>query len=690
MNRLASLVTSRIGSVVVVVLWLAVLGLAGPLAGKLTNVEHNDAAAFLPARAPAARAAALVSTHFAAGRSEMVLVAAAHHPLGASDLAALRRLRAEVAAARLPALSRPGPLERSRDGEAVLIPITTAARAPLTTLQSDVSALDRLAAHPPAGVQIEVTGQAALLAAEASVFSNLNVKLLGATVAVVAILLILTYRSPFLWIVPLLVVVAAAGVAEAGAYGLGRSGLTLDGETVGIVTVLVFGAGTDYALLLVSRVREELARQESARAAVATALTRTAPTVLTSAGTVILALLCLLLAPRTDLAALGPVGAVGIAAAFLAMMTLLPAILSILGRRLLWPRIPRPGAVDTRTGRVWRRLAGEVTRRSRSLGIAGVLILCVLAVGVVLLRPGQVRHDGLLGRVPAVTGQRLVDAHFPGGASAPAFVVAPESARSRPEALARLIRETEGVASVARPQVSDHLVEVTAVLQGNPTSARAEAIVRRLRQRLKTFDPAALVGGPSATQVDLIALSARSEEIVIPLVALVVAIMLGLLLRSVVAPVLLTLSVIFSFLAALGVTAFVALHLFHLGGTDSSLPLLGFVFLVALGVDYSVFLMGRVREERLGAAGTTPEAVRRGLVATGGVVTSAGIVLAATFAVLAILPLAALTEIGFLVAFGVLLDTFLVRSIVVPSLGCELNDRLWWPARPAKTGTGEP
>ena len=551
----------------------------------------------------------------------------------------------------------------------------------------------------PPGLEAKVTGPAGFSADAAKAFEGINSTLLFVTAGLVFVLLVLIYRSPIFWMLPLFTVLLAESVVRGLGTLLADAGVVINGQTGGILLVLVFGAGTDYALLLTARYREELQRLEDKYAAMRVALRQGGPAIVASAGTVIAALLCLSLARVNSTAGLGPVGAMGVAVAAVAMLTLLPALLLIGGRRAFWPFMPRVGQEHHPSTGVWGRLGRALEtapaarvdrhdarpRRARARNP----------------RPRRRSHDREL--LPGIGGV--------GAGSAPALAGlsggrerADRRPRHRPgEGRVRPWRpraESEGVTRVGPPERGDPGTRFDVILAGDPFGTSGFASIEPLRHELRAAaGNAVLVGGPTAEEADLRAAVEHDTKVLIPLVLAVVLVILVLLLRSVAAPVMLIATVVLSFAAALG-GSLVLFDLFaDFPGEDPSYPLFAFIFLVALGVDYNIFLMARVREEAL--LRPTREAMRQGLAVTGGVITSAGVVLAGTFSVLAVLPLVALTQIGITVAFGVLLDTFVVRSILVPALTFELGERVWWPsalgrrrretaARPRVTEAAEP
>jgi putative drug exporter of the RND superfamily len=470
--------------------------------------------------------------------------------------------------------------------------------------------------------------------------------------------------------------------------------LTVNGQSAGILTVLVFGVATDYALLLVARYREELHRHEDRHEAMAYALHRAGPAIIASAATVAIGLLCLLLADMNSTAGLGPVAAAGVLTALAAMTTLLPALLVIFGRWLFWPLVPRydekylkPEAYEAEHG-VWNRIAGLVGKRPRTLWALTGLGLIALTLGL-----GSLKADGLsdagqfTGEPDSVKGSAVVARHYPAGSGAPAVVIGSASAS---DGLARMLNGTSGVAEVGPPVTANGLVKYEATLKDPADSEAARTTIDRLRSAAHAVPSAdAKVGGMTATQLDIKRASARDNKVIIPIVLGVVFLILVALLRAAVAPLLMMGTVVLSFLASLGACALIFQHGFGFEGTDSGFPLLAFIFLVALGVDYNIFLMHRVREEsqKLG----TRRGIKRGLTVTGGVITSAGLVLAATFASMVTLPLVFMVEMGFAVAFGVLLDTLIVRSLLLPALAYDIGRRIWTPGRLAKeSSSAEP
>ena len=530
----------------------------------------------------------------------------------------------------------------------------------------------------PEGVAAHVTGPAGFSADASKAFEGINSTLLFTTAGLVFLLLVLIYRSPIFWALPLLAVLVAESVVRGLGYLLAQAGVVINGQVGGILLVLVFGAGTDYALLLTARYREELRTLEDKHEAMRVALTRAGPAIVASAGTVVAALLCLSFASVNSTAGLGPVGAMGVAVAALAMVTLLPTFLLICGRGAFWPFVPRLGSEDTARHGAWRRLGERIDRRHRPVWIVTALGLGAMALGVLTLDDDLTTANAFRGDVESVAGQRALEQSFPAGSSAPTVVLVPgdaaaSGAHGRPA--------SEVVADVGRPEAGPARHPLHGHARGRPVLGgrlrRGRARCATSYERRRTASPSS--AGRPQRRPTCAPPHERDTRLLVPLVLAVVFVILVALLRAVVAPVLLMATVVLSYLAALG-ASLVLFELFaDFPGEDPSYPLFAFIFLVALGVDYNIFLMARVREEAQRAP--TRGAMLTGLAVTGGVITSAGVVLAGTFSVLAVLPLVALTQIGITVALGVLLDTFVVRSILVPALTFELGERMWWPSR---------
>jgi putative drug exporter of the RND superfamily len=643
---------------------------------------------------------------------------------------------------------------------------------------------DRIS-DPGGGLEVKITGGAGFSADAIEVFEGLNGTLLAAALSLVIFLLILIYRSPMFFLIPLIAVIFAEILSRSIGYGVSELGVTINGQSSSIMSVLVLGAGTDYALLLVARYREELHHTVDKHEAMRTALASAGPAIFASAATVIAALLCLTIAKVNGTAGLGPIAAIGIACAALSMLTLLPALLTIFGRRAFWPFVPHtpetaPGAglVSERAQRkivdgspvgallrvivacllvlillpltlltsilhrlsrarsvpsgnlerdaieawkdgipslvklldrpiftpyevrryklehaadathgFWARVGHRVAISPRRVMGGAVAVLLVCCAGFAFFSTELTSEDSYRTEVESVEGQHLLDKSFPSGTTALTDVVVPD--RGEVPAVRQAVAQVDGVDTVSAPVAEGEPgVLVQATLEPNPYSTDAFDLVEPIRDAAHRASPDALVGGPSAIEFDVRDAAAWDSVVIPPIILLVVFLILVGLLRAVTAPLVLIGTVILSFLAALGVGYFVFDVIFGFPGSDPSLPLFAFVFLVALGVDYNIFLIARAREET--EKHGSEQGILRALAVTGGVITSAGIVLAGTFSVLGVLPLTFLTEIGFVVAFGVLLDTFLVRSVLVPSIALTLGDKFWWPSSLSRRDEASP
>jgi putative drug exporter of the RND superfamily len=676
-RRLAALPCGRWSKWVVLVFWVAVVAVAGPLAGKLNSAQQNDASAWLPNNAESTQVVELAKRFTPSDTLPAVVVY--ERPGGAITPA--DQAKAAADAKRFADLDHVGkvigPIPAS-DGRAlqVVVPVEMGSGGwnDIAPVVEEVRSI----AHP-SGASVYVTGPAGYATDFADVFSGFDATLLYITAAIVMVILLLTYRSPVLWILPLTCVFIALTAAQAVIYLLARdAGLTVNGQTAFILTVLVFGAGTDYALLLTARYREELRRHADRHQAMATALGRAAPAIIASAATVICSLLALLVAELNSTKSLGPVMAIGLTVGLLAMLTLLPALLVIFGRWIFWPLRPTLGSAEPTEHGLWARIGAGVARRPRLVWVVTAVVLGALALGVTQLEAnGLQAKDSFRTEPESVRGEEVLARHFAAGAGNPVQVVG--NAKAAPQ-LQAVLSGTPGVTAVTRPQVRDGYAYLEGTLTTAADSQASFDTVDRLRARVHAIPGAdAKVGGGSAVNLDIQRASRHDTTLVVPLVLLVVLVILGVLLRAVMAPVLLVATVVLSFGAALGVSALAFKYLFDFAGADPSFPLWTFVFLVALGIDYNIFLMTRVHEEAW-RHGTRRGALV-GLAATGGVITSAGIVLAGTFAALGTLPLVFVTEIGFAVAFGVLLDTFVVRSVLVTALNLDVGRWIWWPSR---------
>ncbi|HZM66324.1 MAG TPA: MMPL family transporter [Nakamurella sp.] len=769
-----------VGLIAVVVAWLAIAGVGGPAIGSLSTVQSNDQETFLPSGAESVEASTAAARFDNSGAlPAFVIFQTDGSKATPEQLASWKSFTQDLAAQQVdaqkpalgtigdylvasPAAGRPVPIPLipSQDGQAALIVVPLSADK-VTTVDSEgkdplgdvVDGIRAAAEADAAGAQVHIAGPAGLIADLGAAFAGIDGILLLVALSAVLIILILVYRALVLPFVVLFTSISALAAAGGLVYLLAKNDvIPLNGQSQGILFILVVGAATDYSLLLVSRYREELARVESKFTAMSRAWRACLEPIAASAGTVIIGLLCLLLSDLNSNRSLGPVGAIGIASSFVAAMTLLPALL-MAGRWLFWPRVPHPAvggeprqiagpgkheiaAESGRSGKpeepaprpddhpsrhqavgeaaghddelgagkagrrgVWTVVAVAVARHPRRFWAVTVLGLAVACLFVPTLHAsGTSQTDVFLTDVDSIAGQQALTDHFPGGSGNPVVIIAPESAADRVISTVAGVEGISGSPSIltaagsgpqaagAPPLVVDGQVQVQATLTAAADSEDAQDTVRAVRDAVHAipeYGSAVLVGGNTAIQIDTVDTSARDLKVIIPAVLLAVLIVLILLLRSLVAALLLVFATVLSFGAALGVSALVFNHIFDFPGSDPAVPLFAFVFLVALGIDYSIFLMTRVREE---VAFYGPhDGVLRGLRVTGGVITCAGLVLAATFAALAVIPILFLAQIAFIVAFGVLLDTFIVRTLLVPALAIEMGWFTWWPIRPKPT-----
>ncbi|MGC5399677.1 MMPL family transporter [Streptomyces sp. DT20] len=660
----------------VVALWVAVIAIAGPLAGKLSDVQANHAVDYLPASADSTQVAKIQEALPGGESTDLVLVYHRDAGLTPADRTEAARQSARVAADHT--LTAPPRAVPSEDGTTLMYPVSTTEPGQDDDARTAFVDEVRETAKGGDGLSVRVGGPGAMNTDAQKVYGSLGGPLLYTTVAVVAILLILIYRSPLLWLVPLAVAGVADALSMAVVHGLNRGfDITVTGQSSAVMTILVFGAGTDYALLLVSRYREELTRHARPQEAMAAALRGCGPAVVASSATVAAGLLCLLAADLTSSRGTGPIAAVGVLCALLAMLTLLPALLVLLGRRVFWPLVPAYGGEPVRRRSLFAVMGGSAGRRPVAVLVTGGVLLGALSLGV-FSRPGDLKLvDSFTSKPDSVAAMETLADAYPGRSSQPITVLAPTGRAD--ETLDRA-RATDGVASAERGRSGGGWTELSVVARDAPESAGERNTVNALRTGLD----GAHVGGPGAQQMDLERSSSRDLRTVVPLVLLSVLLVLIVLLRSLVAPLLLVAAVVAVWGAALGIGGLLFEPILGLKGTDPGLPLLSFVFLVALGVDYGIFLMHRVREEALAGAEPTAAALTA-LRTTGGVIASAGLVLAATFAVLTNMPLAGLVEMGFVIAVGVLLDTFLVRTYLVTSAAVALQRRMWWPGALSRT-----
>jgi len=684
MSRLFTLPSGRTAKWVVAAVFLLVSIPIAALSGKFEDAQKNESSSFLPGKAESIKALNAIEQYPGGELAPAVIVFERRAGLTEADkqrieqtVTKLNQERPElVLEAQAPVYSRNG-------ASAIVTQPVQPGDGQSDLFQEATQHIRDTAGSSSGGLTVKTTGAAGFSLDAIKVFGNINGTLLLAAALIVLVLLIIIYRSPIFWVIPFFTVVLAESAARGFGYLIAEAGVTVNGQSGGILPVLVFGAGTDYALLLVSRYREELRRHEDKHDAMRIALRSAGPAIFASGLTVIAALLTLSIAEVNGTAGLGPIGAMGVGIAMISMLTMLPALLTICGRNWFWPRIPHVGEIGVdETHGTWRRVGDRVDRRPRAVWVTGTVVLLVLAANLVNLDTGLTSGNSFRGDVESVEGQKVVSRNFPAGSSAPTDVIVPDASKA-PAVARALQQQRELVSQVAPPVQGPPGSRITVVLRGDPYATTTLDQVPELRSIAKRAGgEGVLVGGPTAQEYDLRQSATRDNRVIIPITLVVVFLILAGLLRSIVAPALLVLSVIVSFAAALGVGVFVSDVVFGFPGIDPSLPLLCFVFLVALGIDYNIFLMARVREEthRYG----TREGTLRGLAVTGAVITGAGIVLAGTFGALAVLPLVFLTEIGFIVAFGVLLDTFVVRSLIVPAAVIDVGKRVWWPSRLAK------
>jgi RND superfamily putative drug exporter len=668
---------------VVAVWFIAIFVIFGTnVPGKFSDAENNESSSYLPGDAESTKT--LDAVKGLTDGEQAGIVIAYRNPDGLTrENKALITENIVTLNKDIDGVSEPFRLgDQSADGTAAIVLSSITATGNGDDLLDPVEDVRDEVSGEHAGMEVAVTGPAGYSADAIKVYEQINGTLFAAAFGLVFLLLILIYRSPFLLWLPLIAVAFAEILSRAVGFGLTEMGVTVNGQSSSILSVLVLGAGTDYALLLIARYREELRLRESRSESMAIALKGAGPAILASGGTVIAALLCLSLAQLNSTASLGPIGAIGIACALLSMLTLLPAMLVIAPRFFFWPKVPKVGSegADALHG-PWRRLGDRTAKSPRRVWIGALVALAIMACGLFAYNDGLTSAGGFRDDVEAVTGENLIAESFPGGTNAPTDIIVPD--RAKVAAVTAAVKEAPGVAAVTPNTEGSSGVLINAVLEPNPYSTAAFELVPGIRDAAhEAGGPGTLVGGSTATEFDIREANDHDVKVIVPLVLLVVFLILILLLRSVVAPLMLIGTVVVSFAASLGVGVLVSKYIFDFPGTDPSLPLFTFVFLVALGIDYNIFLMARVREETQQYG--TREGMLRGLAVTGGVITSAGIVLAGTFMILAVLPLVFLTEMGFTVAFGVLLDTFLVRSILVPALALDIGPKIWWPSSLAK------
>jgi putative drug exporter of the RND superfamily len=661
---------------VVVAFWLLVVVALGSLAGKLQGAEKNDASSYLPGSAESTQELNEQAAFQSKNYNPALVVYVRDSGVTAADIAKARADARYFAS--LPEV----------DGR-VAAPIISSDHKAIETLvgsdlgyNSDISGfittVQNTATRDAGGLRVYIGGPAAQANDELKIFKGIDTTLLYAALAVVIVLLLLTYRSPVLWLLPIISAGVALTVAEAVIYLLTQhANLVVNGQSGGILVVLVLGASTDYALLLVARYREELRRHQDRHQAMAVALRRAGPAIIASGLTVIVGMLCLMAAESNDISGLGPVAAIGVGVGLIAMITLLPALLVVCGRWVFWPIKPRYGSPEPTSRGVWARVGNAISRRPRGVWVVTAVLLAAFWAGLIGFKFGTLTEaQSFRGAPPSITAQNVLDKYFPAGTGEPVDVISNAASAGQ---VRNALAATPGIASVTQPVTKGGLSWVEATMTPPPDSSAAYTLVDHIRTTVHAIPGAdAKVGGGTAINQDVENAAAHDRDLLIPLILGVVMVILGLLLRAIVAPLVLIATVVLSFGTALGLSSLFFKHVFGFAGADTSVPLFVFVFLVALGIDYNIFLMTRIREES--ARFGTRRGALTGLAATGGVITSAGLVLAGTFAVLGTLPLVEFTEIGFAVAVGVLIDTIIVRSVLVTALTLDIGRYMWWPS----------
>jgi putative drug exporter of the RND superfamily len=672
----------------VMIAWLIIGVLLFSFAHNLSNVTNNSASANIPSSAPSTRVLLLqqAARRGQPDSDQVTVVFARSNGLTTTDLGAVASARAAVGrlAGQVAGLGPPGPAQRSADGEAdeftanVTSPADNETSADTTAVQAIRQAVDGPASRAGNSLQAAVTGPAAVTADTG--IANTTVLLLRALL-IVAVILLLVYRRPLLWLLPLVGDLIAIVVAKAAAHGLANAGLTVSTLSADILTVLVLGAASDYALLLIHRYREELHRHDATQDAMAAAMRRTLPTLLASSATVICAMICLLAAQSASLHGLGPVGAVAIASALLVQVTFLPALLLVLGRAAFWPHAPRKGQAGREQSRIWAGVGTRVARHPAPVALATVVVLAAACAGLAALHIDNDPVATVPGHPGSVAGAQMLAEHYPPGAAGPLAVLTKPLETAAATVAAR---GTPDVATVSSAASAGGYVGLSVTLSVPPYGASGQSAIGNLRNRLDRDAPGSLVGGGPAVQYDITQAARHDALVLIPLVLAVILLVVALLLQAIIAPLALVATTALSFAASFGLASLLWRHALGYSGIESQLPLYIFIFLVALGVDYNIFLTARIREEarHLG----TRQGVLRGLGVTGGVITAAGLIMAGTFAALSLLPYVPVAEVGTAIVIGVLLDTLLVRTVLVPAALLAIGERLWWPARPVQPG----
>jgi RND superfamily putative drug exporter len=680
-GTLAKVPSNKVGKWIVVGLWLVAVAVLAPLGKDLASVQNNQAQSWLPSDAESTKVIEVTERFRSTNEIPVIVVYDKQSGLTQSDLSTIagqakrfgdiERVNRDVEGP-FPSEEKPNP-----QAAQVVIPFDAGTDG-WDKLPDFVNDLKKIT-DGSTGFSVHFTGPGGTAADQSKAFQGIDGSLLiGALIVVIAMLLI-TYRSPSLWILPVLSVGLALTAAQGVIYLLAKhAGLDVNGQSAGILTVLVFGAGTDYALLLVARYREELRRHHDRHEAMAFALHRAGPAIWASGATVILGMICLSFADLNSTAGLGPVAAIGVGVGLLAMVTLLPALLVIFGRWMFWPVKPSFGTADHTESGFWARVGGVIARRPRIIWVTTSVILGGLALTVLTLKADGLTNAGSFTDTPdSVVGGKVLAQHFPGGSAQPVVVV---SNADKAGEVKSTFAAVPGIvpSSVKDPVIKDGKAYLEGTMTAAPDGAEGFGTVDRVRDAVHKVPGAdAKAGGMTAVLHDVETANTHDRNLIIPIVLIVVFLILAGLLRALFAPLILMATVVLSFFAALGISAFFFNHVFGFEGADASFPLFVFVFLVSLGIDYNIFLMTRVHEEA--KQWGTRRGSLIGLSATGGVITSAGLVLAGTFAVLGTLPLTFTAELGFAVAVGVIIDTIIVRAVLVTALTQDIGRWIWWP-----------
>jgi putative drug exporter of the RND superfamily len=684
-RQIAGKLTSPVTKWVVLGFWIGAFVILGGFAGKLTDVQNNEASSWLPGNAESTQAIEKMEPFQDPNAIPTTVVYEKKAGFTPEDLVSMKQQAGELQAMDGVEGKVIGPIP-SKDGQAVQTVVTFNVGSDGWNKMPDIGDdIHKIAKIDGATVLLAGSGGSAIDSAEA--FAGLDSTLLLAALGVVILLLLITYRSPILWVLPIFSVVVSLATSLGLIYFLAKdAGLTVNGQSQAIVSILVIGAGTDYALLLVARYREELRRHEDRHEAMAFALHRATPAIIASGSTVIVGMLCLTLADMNSTAGLGPVCAIGVGVTLLAMITLLPALLVIFGRWMFWPKRPAFGSVEPTTTGIWAKVGAFIKPRPRGVWVVTSLALAGCALGMLTLNTnGLSTEDSYTKQFDSVIGQKILTAHGLADNSTPVMVVANAD---KADDVASAMTGITNLEDPSKPVIKGDVAFITANLTVDSTTNAAFDTVDEVRSKVHAVEGGgALVSGTSAILDDMLTANTRDSKVIIPVTLFVVLLILMLLLRALTAPLILIGTVVLSFGTAIGLGALAFKYLFDYPAVDPSYPLFVFVFLVSLGIDYNIFLMTRVREET--AVRGTREGSLVGLAATGGVITSAGLVLAATFGILASLPLVFLVELGFTVALGVLIDTIIIRSVLVTAINLDVGSKIWWPSKLDRGGSDD-